>query len=72
MNPTKVRVAYFDDTTMVCLEDLIDFYSFEYTKLLKSVTNGHGAKAQSSDTAVVLAFLMALKEDFETKRSQDG
>lgn len=72
MSLRKVRVVHIDDITLVCLEDLIDFYSGEYADLLATHTNGHGAEAQNSETALILLFLTQLHEDFNKQGGWNG
>lgn len=60
----KVRVAHVDDLTMICLEDLIDFYSLQYAKLSHAAQNGHAVELPNSDTGKVLMFLTLLYEQF--------
>lgn len=60
----KVRVAHVDDLTMICLEDLIDFYSLQYAKLSHAAQNGYASELPNSDTGKILMFLTLLYEQF--------
>lgn len=64
MEKPNVRVAYVSGMTMVCLEDLLDFYHNEYYELAKVATNGDAQALQSSDTAKILKWLTILQEEF--------
>lgn len=60
----RVRVANVQGLTMMCLEDLIDFYALQYAKLSHAAHNGEASKLPQSDTGKILSFLTLLHEQF--------
>lgn len=64
MAKMKVRVLKTPEVMFVCLEDLIQYYTDEYTELACTLENGNAANIQNTDTARILLFLTSLEEGF--------